>query len=96
MAKKRKTRQDKIIADLRHQLNLSTLPEVQEKKTITETKISLAPVTERTYASQTISYDFLISDLRKTAIITTSFIFLQTVLFFLLKNHIIAIPGLNY
>jgi hypothetical protein len=105
MAKKKKTRQQKIIADLRRQINAS-----QEKSTPIEKKIEkreqpisrsltlpVINLNEKKQVSSTFTnIPYLIKDLRKTAILTTSMVACQLVLLFILKNHVITLSGLIY
>lgn len=88
MAKHRKTRQEKILADQRHVLyHLETdsaqVSEPLEKK---EAKINIMPfVQPQTTPHQTgTSYAYVVSDIRKTVFITSSIILLQITLFFVL------------
>ena len=42
------------------------------------------------------TYSYLISDLRKTVLVTAFILAAQIILFFILKNHLIALPKLIY
>lgn len=44
----------------------------------------------------TATYNYLIPDLRKTALVTAFILAAQIILFSLLKNHLITLPGLSY
>jgi hypothetical protein len=97
MAKKRKTKEQKKLADLRHNFTHSLV-----KNSISEAKISLVSKTKAKTLSETPNtkteneYPYLIKDLSKTTMLTAGILTVQFVLFFLLKNHIISIPGLIY
>lgn len=97
MAKRRKTRKDKKLADMRHNFTHSILNQAHF-----ETKISIQPKTisqsliTKSVVTSSNAYPFLIKDLSKTAMLTLSILAFQIVLFFLLRNHIFVIPGLAY
>ena len=105
MAKKKKTRQQKIIADLRRQLlkkNLSSQksqiakfdrPQVDTPQEILTKK---EPATEPKSKDSAMNYNYLIHDLKKTALLTTSIVALQIILFLVLTNKILILPGLSY
>jgi hypothetical protein len=88
MAKKRKTRAQKKLSDLRHNFShsLSQTTGFQFNRDIKTTAI-------KTYAN---SYPYLVKDLSKTGILTISILIAQLILYFLLTNHLFKIPGLNY
>lgn len=94
MAKKKKTRQQKIIADLRRQVTLSkpqeSKPETKPKNFSNPALITYAP------KIRAVTYPYLKKDLQKTAILTSSVIALQMILYFLLKSHILVLPRLGY
>lgn len=99
MGKKKKTREQKIIADLRNQLaqtapsyTLSKTEEHRQEKHVynpLQSPQTTVKVSNGTYA-------YLSHDLIKTGILTASLTGIQLVLFFLLKNHIVRIPMLSY
>jgi hypothetical protein len=101
MAKKKKTRQQKIIADLRrHSLESlsqkvpiikADAPQVAVKETTLKTEI-----VKTENKDNNVSYSYLIHDLKKTAFLTTSIIALQIVLYFTLTHKILVLPGLSY
>jgi hypothetical protein len=106
MAKKKKTKEQKIIADLRRQLlkdNLSS-QKVQETKQDTPQANSAKEITfKKDFVSDVapkknniVNYSYLMHDLRKTAVLTSSIVALQIVLFFLLTHKILILPGLSY
>lgn len=99
MGKKKKTREQKIIADLRNQLaevspsySLKTeeYPKQNTKKYISPPFIQVTPKAIH------VSYQYLYHDLTKTGILTLGIVAAQIILFFLLKNHIIKISMLNF
>ncbi len=91
MAKKRKTREDKKLADLRHTFTHQNILNTLETKS-SFTKISAKKPTITTYSS----YPYLAKDLTKTFILTASIIGVQILLFISLKTHLIKIPGISY
>ena len=102
---KRKTRQQKIIADLRRQINASQTKSVPLEKKVEKREQPLSPslnlatlnLGEKRQSVDTFTNtSYLIKDLRKTGILTTSIIAVQLILLVILKNRILTIPGLNY
>lgn len=97
MAKKRKTRQQKIIADLRHNFNH---PLVNQSPSEAKIKLQEATINQSVQKAKKITpaneYPFLVKDITKTGVLTVSILAFQVALFFLLKNHTLTIPGLNY
>ncbi len=94
---KRKTRQEKIIADLRRKLQTThltssstsmSLPSKPNREiyTVLPQKKSLV-VFEKLY---------ILTDLRKTAIVTLSIIVFEMILYFLLQKHIISLANLRF
>jgi hypothetical protein len=94
MAKKRKTKEQKKLADLRHNFEhtykLPASPSVSIKPAY-NTKIEA-----KTSTISINSYPFLKKDLSKTGLLTLGILAFQIILFFILKNHIIVLPGINY
>jgi len=102
---KRKTRQQKIIADLRRQINASQTKSTPLEKKIEKREQPVSsslnlPTLNLGERKQTISTftntSYLIKDLRKTAILTASIIAVQLILLVILKNHILILNGLTY
>jgi hypothetical protein len=102
---KRKTRQQKIIADLRRQINASqTKSAPLEKKfekheqptspSLNLPKLNISPKKQSISTFTNTSY--LVKDLRKTIILTTSIVAVQLILLLILKNHILTFNGLIY
>lgn len=90
MAKRKKTRQQKIIADTRHKLySLQGSYSVS----IRENKEPILPTPQ---VAQTTTYTYLKHDLLKTAFLTGAILAIQSILFFLLKNHLFTIPTVSY
>lgn len=99
MGKKRKTRQEKIIADLKRKLILETnqvsvFPNKKPQEILsTRESIDRTPtyafdaisVKTTSVSQKAISQNFFLSDILKTAIVTSSIVFAELVLFFLLK-----------
>jgi hypothetical protein len=86
MTRHKKTRQEKIIADYRHQVYIL--------------KNNNAPLNNSTVAiAVNGNSDFtanILRDVLKTTILTCAIVALQIVLFFLLKRHIITLPIVKY
>ncbi len=101
MAKKKKTRQQKIIADLRRKIsneNLSSQNTVLAKVNTPQVKITKKeiPIVLKTEKKDEQNYAYLKRDLRKTAILTGSVVAAQIILFLVLTNKLIILPGLSY
>lgn len=92
MAKKRKTKEQKKLADSRHDFMrvtvnpLASTYQFQSPKNL-ESKAKTVNVD---------SYLYLKKDLLKTTMLTLSILAFQFLLFAILKNHTIVIPGLKY
>jgi hypothetical protein len=83
----KKTRKQKVVADFRHgvyTLNTEKIPTPEP---------AVASINADKIAH---SYSYVMPDVIKTGLLTLSMLVTQTILFFLLKNHIITIPGINY
>lgn len=94
MAKKRKTREQKRLADSRHSFThtrVYTTSSSYELKPKFSTKIEA-----KTIVVPQNNYPYLKKDLSKTALITLGILIFQAVLFAVLKNHLLVFPGLNY
>jgi hypothetical protein len=87
-AKHKKTRREKIIADYRHQVYI--LKNNNISPSISNSTPTIA-ISENDYFNT-----HIVKDVLKTGILTCSIIAAQIVLFFLLKNHAIKLPMLNY
>jgi hypothetical protein len=95
MAKKRKTREQKKLADLRHTFTHTA------RAYVTGSSFDLKPTHIPTFEAKTAviplnAYPFLKKDLSKTALLTLGILIFQGLLFMVLKNHIFVIPGLSY
>lgn len=95
MARKKKTREQKIIADLRKKL------EVNQVETRPIEKKERIEIPQQQPKFQYLQKDdqyapHLIKDLKKTAVVTFSILFFQALLYALLVNNILNIPRLNY
>ncbi len=88
MAKRKKTREQKMIADMRHQVysldNISSSLLVKKKPTVINLNTQIS----------TVSY--LKHDILKTFYLTGAILFSQILLLILLKNHILKIPFVSY
>lgn len=99
MSKHRKTRQEKIIADLRNQLIKTQNTEISSQsptvslKSLNIPQVKPAILTQ----SQSITLDnYLSGDLNKTAILTLFIIALEMALFFLFRQKAIVLPMLQF
>lgn len=96
MSKRRKTRQQKIIAEFRRQVS----PSVKSEKpiaTLSQATFSLPTMQPvKPVAVQTASTAYLKYDIAKTGVLTLAIIAAQLVLFFLLKHHTLVVPNLAY
>ena|SRR3989339_653465 len=102
MNKHKKTREQKIISDLRRRLSLQA---ETVKKTIPEEEIKRTKELNYNYnASQmpvkpsTVIYthEYLRKDLSKTAFLTFSIIAFELLLFLLFKNQILRLPFIGF
>jgi hypothetical protein len=91
MARQRKTRQQKIIAGLRRKVSTIEAKSPPSHIHISEIIPSVSSTSIRTEPS---NYAYVIKDLRKTGILTFAIIGAQLLLFFLLRNRMISLPGL--
>jgi hypothetical protein len=89
MVKVRKSREQKIKAQLRHFDYHYEVPTHQVDK---NTTIVQAP----SMRSEATSYPYLKNDLLKTVVVTGAILGFQMLAFILLKNNIISIPGTGY
>jgi len=86
MAKHKKTRRDKKVADQRHTLyHLETEP-IQEKIKVSKKEISPTYISQHTNNNlKAISYDYLTKDLKKIVLVSSAIFATQIVLFFILN-----------
>jgi hypothetical protein len=94
MAKKRKTREQKKLADARH--IFTHVKNVVAPSSSNSKQVILPKFEAKTTTISANAYPFLKKDLSKTAILTLGILAFQAILFLTLKNHVFAIPGLNY
>lgn len=90
MAKKKKTRQDKIKADLRHELPQSPLYVVSNPTEVIE-NIKIHSAQRVTHSNL-----YFANDLRRTFYLIAVILATQLGLFFMLQNHIIKLPFITY
>lgn len=103
MTKARRTRQQKIIADLHRKLHAQnqgiSLETPVSPSLPKQSMYSYTPVNRIQTASPSISLtstQFVRHDLFKTAIVTSGIIIMQLLLFYLLKIHILIIPMISF
>ncbi|EKD86055.1 MAG: hypothetical protein ACD_37C00499G0002 [uncultured bacterium] len=84
MAKHRKTRQEKVLADHRH-ITYHLEPSSAQVSFPTEKKAAYE-LDLPTLKTKTLSHTFVINDIRKTAIITGLIVTVQIVIFFILNR----------
>ncbi len=100
MSKGKKTRQQKIIADLHRKLQLQNqaTPETYTFTNQTVNKKTLFPSQNfHTFAaSNTFAYQYLAHDLLKTLFLTTGIIVIELLLFGILTKHILVLPIVHF
>jgi len=94
MAKKRKTREQKKLADLRH--TFTHVPSLVTTPSLNLKQINSIKIEAKTAVLTQNSYPYLKKDLSKTVLLTLGILIFQAILFAILKNHIIVIPYLSY
>lgn len=95
MSRQKKTRQQKIIAELRRKLSVKAPVEVSPEFVVKEPSPSkLTQINQPLKTTPSLTYSYLLPDLLKTTILTMSIITLQLILFFLLKARLIVLPTL--
>ncbi|MEK7502757.1 MAG: hypothetical protein AAB609_04480 [Patescibacteria group bacterium] len=85
----RKTRRQKITADLHRQLyslRSRKVPSFEQKPTANISALLAEPQ----------KYNYLTADISKTGVVTGAIIIAQLIFSFLLKNHLLTIPGISY
>ncbi len=100
---KRKTRKQKITADLHRQLySLKSQEPLIYQKEKSEEAPKVNPAVQIMQnkipqtATATVNYPFLIRDITKTGILTIAIAIAQLFIFFLFKIHILKLPGIIY
>lgn len=93
MSRHKKTRQQKIIAELRRKLSVKNPMEVSPQLVLKEPSLpKLTQINQPLKTTPSLTYSYLLPDLLKTTVLTMSVIALQLILFFLLKAHIVVLP----
>jgi len=90
MAKKRKTREQKLTAESRHNFDHKLILNSFQAKTSPNKNTTTTAIKSENL------YPYLTKDLIKTFALTATIITAQLFLFFTLKSHLIRIPGLSY
>jgi len=97
MAKNRKTREQKKLADLRHTFNHVF---VGQETSAVKTQMQLGSAISLSYKPKasisTNQFPYLIRDLSKTGILTIAILAFQVILFILIRIHVLKIPGIVY
>ena len=97
MAKQRKTREQKKLADLRHTFTHALVSQTPSAVKIQfQSKDIISPSIKPNQQISTNKYPYLIKDLFKTGALTLGILAFQIILFVLLKNHTVTIPGIGY
>ena len=101
MGKKRKTHKEKLIADLRRKVySLEGVNAASfDKPLSTRAAVVLQNPAQRGQNQVRLGqnqYPYLLKDILKTGILTASIIAVQILLFLILKNNILSIPGVSY
>lgn len=95
MSKHKKTRQEKIIADLRRQLlQTERIIPLSSPQSVSEESQQYNNSPVRVSSLQTAPY--LFSDLLRTSLVTCAIIAGEFTLLFLLKKHLIILPTLSF
>ena len=89
MAKVRKSREQKIKAQLRHFDYHYEVPNSQANKKTSVVQTEVLRI-------QDISHPYLKNDLLKTVVVTGAILGFQIAALIFLKNNIISIPGISY
>ncbi len=84
MPKKKKTRQQKILAEKRRETSTMPLYTITSESLPTQAKQPISPV-KHTQTISTISYNYLGADLRKTALFTGVIVLIELTLRFFTK-----------
>ncbi|MBI2032928.1 MAG: hypothetical protein HYT10_00445 [Candidatus Levybacteria bacterium] len=103
MTKRRKTRKEKIIADLQRKLQKSpqiSTPDstftLQSQNDVLKKYLSSPLPLKRQIKTDTLSYAFIRHDLLKTVTLTTGILTFELLLYFILKNHMVTLPMVGY
>jgi hypothetical protein len=96
MANKRKTREQKILAEKRHNFTHTFTSQTPLAVRIPTPISSIALAKNAPKATALNEYPYLIKDISKTALLTLGIFAFQIILFTLLKNHVLIIPGISY
>ncbi len=96
MGKKRKTYKEKIIADLRRKVYSLEAQKPFSLEAKEPKIINNMPISNQATTVSISSHPYLTKDIFKTGILTGAILFLQLVLYFLLKNHILVLPIVKY
>ncbi|MGH7245903.1 MAG: hypothetical protein ACREGI_03150 [Candidatus Levyibacteriota bacterium] len=102
MGKHRKTREQKIITELRRKLTQTSLNDLPKDQDITPVHHEEKP-SHITYQfsvkksiAQTATTPYLFHDLQKTIFLSLAVIAAEIILFTFLRNHIISLPFIGY
>lgn len=97
MAKKRKTRKDKILSDLHrktsYKVDVTSFASPIIKNTPETKTITVSPKVQKSNIDK---YPYLIKDISRTGVVTASIIAFQILLFIILKFHVLKLPGISY
>jgi hypothetical protein len=97
MAKQRKTREQKKLADLRHTFKhvfVGQMPSAVKTQIQSSNAISLSYKPKAQISTN--QYPYLVKDLSKTGMLTLGILAFQIILFTLIKTHALMIPGISY
>jgi len=96
MPKKRKTRKQKMQASIRHQaVQTAPIASPQNDIRIPE-RFTLTQPTNTFTSSALYPHQYLKSELLRIALLSVAIVVGELILFFLLRNHIILLPNLQY
>lgn len=97
MAKKRKTRKEKILSDLHrktsYKIDVTSFVPPTIKTALEAKTIITSPKVQKSSIDK---YPYLIKDVSRTGAVTASIIVFQVLLFIILKFHVLKLPGISY
>jgi hypothetical protein len=100
MSKRKKTREQKIIADLHRKLQSQSVSGSASSRHVYSPSSAYTYKTQTTGAIKPIAvmtdFSYIKHDLIKTTLVTCAIVLFQLALFHLLRSHIIMIPMVRY
>jgi hypothetical protein len=96
MSKAKKTRQQKIISDLRKQLQTQPTSTTSHKPHQYSYSASTSSHRLETTKLSEVTSAHVAKDLSRTLLLTAALLFAELILFLLVRNHIVSIPMVKY